>query len=199
MTRQLSYLVLVDGGTDRALLPVLDWTIHRLDPTVEILEPDIRKRRGSLPEAVDAVQTGAMLTFVHRDAEGLRLAERLRDFQGVQRPDVVPVVPVRMTEAWLLIDGPAIARAADRPGQTVRLPAVAALERMADPKRHLEQLLLDAAGQPTGRARKKFVAGLDARRANVATLISDFSPLLHLEAFRCFEQALRERYPYPVG
>ena len=33
------------------LVPVIQWAIHRLDPEVEILEPEFRKRRGSVGPA----------------------------------------------------------------------------------------------------------------------------------------------------
>src|SRR5690606_18674132 len=65
---------------------------------------------------------------VHRDAErdpvDLRLAEieRARSSARIEG-SLVPVVPVRMTEAWLLFDESAIRRAADNPNGTVDLAA----------------------------------------------------------------------------
>ena len=91
----------MDGGTDRALIPIIEWAIHRLDPQVEILEPDFRKRLGSVKDFIGSYKTGAMMIFVDRDAEGEPIEDRLREFDGVTRC-VVPVVPVRMTEAWVL-------------------------------------------------------------------------------------------------
>ena len=37
MSRQLTYAVIADGKTDRMLVPIIQWAIHRLDPEVEIL------------------------------------------------------------------------------------------------------------------------------------------------------------------
>ena len=196
MTRQISFAVVADGGTDRALVPILRWAIHRLDPDVEILEPDFVKRQGSMRDFLDKFRTGASLVFVHRDAESVPLKTRLTEFDGLGRADVVPVVPVRMTEAWLLIDRAAIARAAGRPDAVIRLPAIAALERLADPKDQLERLLLEAAGSPTGRRYKQFRASLVERRVNVAGLTRDFSPLERLKAFQRFQRALADCYPY---
>ncbi|MBX3275358.1 MAG: hypothetical protein KF729_34145 [Sandaracinaceae bacterium] len=194
--RQITFSVVADGGTDRALLPVLTWAIHRLDPDVEILEPGFVKRRGSVKECLSGLVTGAQLVFVHRDAESESLEARLREFEEVERDDVVPVIPVRMTEAWLLIDGAAIARAAGHPSVELKLPSVAALERLPDPKGTLEELLLQAAGDPTGRRRKKFLASLAERRVNVAEFVRNFSPLEKLEAFVRFQRTLSARYPY---
>ena len=52
MNRQLAYAVVADGETDRLLVPVIQWAVHRLDPGVEILEPEFRKRRGSVAEYI---------------------------------------------------------------------------------------------------------------------------------------------------
>lgn len=195
MSRQLTYSVVADGGTDRALIPIIEWAIHRLDPQVEILEPDFRKRLGSVKDFIGSYKTGAMMIFVHRDAEGEPIEDRLREFDGVTR-DVVPVVPVRMTEAWMLIDGAAIARAADRPNAVVPVPPIAQLETLADPKSDLEQLLTSAAGPLTGRRHKQFQRSIVNRRVNVANLIGDFAPLEAVPAFHRFQTDLASLYPY---
>ena len=115
MTRQIVFTIVGDGGTDRVLGPIIQWAIHRIDPVVDILEPEFRKRKGGVREFLEHYETGSMLLFVHRDSETLSRAERLEEFRGIERDDVVPVIPVRMSEAWLLIDGSAIATAAGRP------------------------------------------------------------------------------------
>ena len=196
MSRQLSYLLVADGGTDRALVPILEWAIHRLDPEVDILEPEFRKRHGSVPELLGSLETGAMLVFVHRDAETVDHSTRLQEFDGHARTDIVPVIPVRMTEAWLLIDGAAIGRAADRPDAAVSLPAVDRIEALANPKKVLEDLLLLAAGNPTGRRRKQFARSIVERRVSVASLTSDYSALEALPAFQRFQADLAACYPY---
>ena len=128
MNRQLTWSIVADGGTDRLLVPVIQWAIHRLDPDVEILEPEFRKRRGSVEESLGACSSGAMIIFVHRDSESLSLQDRLREFETVTRPNVVPVVPVRMSEAWIRFDGPAVARAAGSRDAEVPVPRVAEIE-----------------------------------------------------------------------
>ena len=92
------------------------------DPGVEILEPEFRKRSGGIVEFLATYSTGATLIFLHRDSESLTLDERLREFEPVERQGVVPVVPVRMSEAWLLFDSSAIARAAGSRETQVAVP-----------------------------------------------------------------------------
>lgn len=196
MRRQLTWSVLADGGTDRMLVPIIQWAIHQLDPTVEILEPQFRKRRRSISEDLETYGTGSMLVFVHRDSENLTLEERLTEFDDITRPDVVPVVPVQMSEAWILFNGTAIARAAGSSSSEVAVPSVAELESIPDPKARLDELLVEAAGRPTGRRRKVFRRSIVERRVSVAGYISDYGPLEGVSAFARFQETLAACYPY---
>lgn len=126
----------------------------------------------------------------------MTLDERLEDFAAVDRADVIPVVPVRMSESWLLLDATAIANAAGSPSSPVRVPPVAQIESITDPKDRLDDLLFGAAGAPTGRRGKLFRRSIAQRRVSVAEYISDYSPLEDLPAFRRFQDTLAERYPY---
>jgi hypothetical protein len=131
--------------------------------------------------------------FVHRDAERepreKRLAEirRAADEAGV--PVFVPVVPVRMTEAWFLIDERAIRQAAGNPNgeAALQLPKVASLEKVPDPKKLLRDSLIRAS-EKTGRRLQQFERDLGERAQRVAELIEDFSPLRQLAAFKDFEK-----------
>lgn len=198
MSRQLVYSVVADGGTDRLLVPIIQWAIHRLDPSVELLEPEFRKRSGSVKEFLDSYNSGRMLIFVHRDAENRSLEERMTEFDSINRPEVVAVVPVRMSESWLLFEGSAIAGAAGSPASHVQVPKISEIEGIADPKDLLDQLLFEAAGSPAGRRGKVFRRSIVERRVSVSLRISDFKPLEGLRAFRQFQQSLATSYPYPI-
>ena len=137
-----------------------------------------------------------MLIFVHRDSENLTLDERMEEFDAVDRQEVVPLIPVRMSESWLLFDGSAIAKAAGRPSSRVHVPRVVEIENIPDPKARLDELLVQAAGSPAGRRGRNFRRSIAGRRASVAEYISDYSPLEDLPAFSRFQQRLAERYPY---
>ena len=108
------------------------------------------------------------------------------------------MIPVRMSEAWLLIDAQAIAKAADSPTSSVSLPQLNKLEQIPDPKQELEHLLISAAGSPTGCRDKIFRRSLAVRRVNLSLLIRDYSPLESLSAFAEFQKALASAYPYTL-
>jgi hypothetical protein len=137
------------------------------------------------------------ILFVHRDAErpdlaSLRLAE-IRAATAQLGPASVPVVPVRMTEAWLLIEERAIRLAAGNPNGTaeIPLPPVQRLEHTPNPKDLLYRCLM-LASEMSGRRHGNFRQTLPRRVHLVAERIADFSPLRRLPAFARFEATTRE-------
>ena len=101
-----------------------------------------------------------------------------------------------MSEAWILFDGSAVARAAGSRTAAVPVPGIAEIEGIADPKDRLDELLFLAAGSPAGRRGRTFKRSIAKRRVSVAGYVTDYSPLENLPAFRRFQEALAERYPY---
>lgn len=122
----------------------------------------------------------------------------MSEFDGIVVDGLVQVIPVRMSESWLLCDAQAIAKAADSPSANVKIPKLKQIEQMAQPKDCLETLLFEAAGSPTGRRGKMFKNSLARRRVNLASLIVDYSPLESLDAFVEFQKSLATAYPYRV-
>lgn len=187
----LRYALLADGGSDRALLPIIGWVLSRHAHDVDFPEPGFRVRdlRRPIREEMDTAieRHRCEVLFVHRDAERMDPEVRRREIPAGDRP-IVRVVPVRMTEAWLLTDEAAIRTAANNPTSRVglQLPRAAGIESLPDPKRTLRELLLRAA-EVTGRRRKRFERDLPAIVHRVAELVRDHSPLRALPAFRRFE------------
>lgn len=190
--------LLTDGSSDAVLLPILRWVIRQQSElAVTITWADLRGLRRpprSLAErlrlAVDMYPCD--LLFVHRDAE--RASPDLRRDEiakatPAERP-VVCVVPVRMQEAWLLLDERALREAAGRPSGTepLSLPAARQWEALADPKARLHAALVTASGS-TGRRAKRFNPRRAAHR--MADLVTDWSPLRVCEAFQRLEAETR--------
>ncbi len=206
MLRQVRYTLLADGPSDRMLLPILGWLLSQIysswdcrlipqfaDPRT--LQKESRGLAGKVAAAMR--QYPCDLLFVHRDAEGESREKRVQEIREAMSPyadqPYVCVVPVRMTEAWLLTDEKAIRRAADNPSSQspIALPRVRDLEKLTDPKETLRQLLRDAS-ELHGRRRHRFYRDLAWRCQRVAELISDFTGLLNLSSFAaCHEETLR--------
>ena len=196
-------LIVGDGSSDAMLRHVLDWLLNDIYPELvfgiefaDLRQYDFHEKGLSarIEKSLELYDCG--LLFVHRDAENEAVEERLQEINTAvaQLEGIVPthvkVVPVRMTEAWLLIDKGAIRSGANNPNGTVslELPALSRLDSIVDPKAHLEQLLIQAADL-NRRRRKKFRPRKQMHR--VAETISDFSPLRVQESFRHLEEQLR--------
>jgi hypothetical protein len=197
----IQFTLLSEGSSDQALLPILSFVLReRGAETVEPQWADIRRLREPPQALPDKIRVAydlypCDLLFVHRDAERdgheFRREEIIRalDAAGMDVASVC-VVPVRMTETWLLIDEGAIREAAGRPrGRAVlNLPQLRRLEEEADPKAVLRQALRDAS-ELRGRRLRDFPVTQRVRR--VAELIGDYSELRGLSAFRALEREVQ--------
>lgn len=198
---EIRYTLITDGPSDRALLPILTWVL-REKGDVRLVQSEWADLRG-LPEPPQGLRERILsaidlfpcdLLFVHRDAEREDPETRYREIlnaiqEATKRSFQVPtvcVVPVRMTEAWLLLDEPAIRLAAGNPNgkNPLDMPDLSIIEQDPDPKSLLFQILRDASGL-TGRRLKKFNTA--ECRIRITELISDFSPLRQLNAFQRLE------------
>lgn len=205
---ELLYTLAPDGPTDRALLPILTWLLEQSGVKCAIQSKIIEPL--PIPKQPDAPRLSPLawrikysleyfpcdLLFVHRDAEkespdkrNTEIEEACRELTEIQTLPVICVVPVRMTEAWLLIEKQAIRYAAGNKNgrNSLAMPTLRSLENLSDPKETLYQLIQEACGL-SGRRRRQIPVSLWASR--VVDYIEDFSPLRQLTAFRTLEEAV---------
>jgi hypothetical protein len=196
----LRYTLVSDGSSDRALMPILTWLLREngvvmgIDPTWFDITRLVTKP-ANLTERIQAAirLTEPDLLFVHRDAEREPYENRVTEIKtAIETFDTIPVnvcvVPVRMTEAWLLTDEQAIRDAAGNPKGKVSLamPVIKQLESLSDPKQTL-YALLEKATDLSGRRLKKFTRSLPRALHRVADYTDDFRPLRLLNAFQMLE------------
>jgi len=201
---ELRFTLLSDGPGDKALMPILTWLLRHHLPTlpVQATWADLRRLPRAPRHLDERIQTAIDLypcdiLFAHRDAEGDLSDNRVSEIRTAVTqarlkktiPPVVRIVPIRMTETWLLFDENAIRCAAGNPngGVSLTLPKIRDLESVPDPKRCLNELLLTATELGTHR-RSRFDVSAAVQR--VADYIGDFSPLRQLSAFCTLEQEL---------
>jgi len=199
--RELTFTLLADGPSDAALIPILRWSLrqHMQLTTIQSEWADLRRLPnpprdlpGRILEALKLYPCDVL--FVHRDAENQNPDLRYREIElamervaaEIGRKCHVCVVPVRMQEAWLLINQSAIRRAAGNPNGTkaLALPDVSEIESIPSPKNRLFQLLKDAS-ELRGRRLEKFRPTKHVHL--IAANISDFSLLRQLPAFQRLE------------
>ncbi len=192
MSQLLQLLLIGDGASDQVLSRIIAWAVRQVAPSAAIA-PIVFRRRSPISRPLSELVTELQaeyrpnLLFVHRDAEKQSLQTRVLEIPS--DGPVVPVIPVRMTEAWLLIDANAIRKAAGNPNGKVHLdlPPIGRLEQLPDPKKTLKELL-EIASELSGRRLAQLDRASAAQR--VADYIDDFSELRRLPAFKFFETEL---------
>lgn len=200
------FTLVSEGPSDAALLHPLRWLLQAngVDRPIESAWADLRafpKPISGLDHKIRAALElyPCDLLFVHRDADREPRAKRVEEIRSaVQRISsdffagrpYVCVVPVRMTEAWLLFDEAAIRQAAGNPRSATPLclPPVSKVEDMPDPKAVLNETLQRATDKPARRLRK---FRTDQAVQRLAELIQDYSPLRKATAFQTLEQELQ--------
>ena len=178
VSRQLAYAVVADGGTDRLLVPIIQWAVQpagprRGDPRTGVQEAKRQRIRlpGCLQNRGDADLRPPRFRGLHarRAPEGVptrwidRMWSRSSPF-GCRNPGSCSTVPPSP-------------KAASTPTAQVPVPSITEIEHIPDPKGRLDQLLLHAAGRPSGRRGRIFRRSIVNRRVSVAEYIADFSPL----------------------
>lgn len=200
---KLRYTLVSDGSSDAALIPILHWLLKQNGVSCPIQAEWADLGRLSLPDRPtlsDKIQFSldaypCDLLFVHRDAETATREKRVQEINKAVAglPEfsfpVVCVIPIRMQEAWLLIDETAIKSAAgnSRYANQLGLPPVNRLEQLPDPKAFLHEKLKQASDL-NKRRRRRYPVARYARR--VPEFIRDFSLLRQLSAFVALEKEL---------
>lgn len=196
----MRYTLVTDGSSDRTLISIVNWALRNvgfagpIDPSwadLRRVRPlqrlDLRAR---ILTSIELYPCDLIL--VHRDGErehrDTRVAEILAS--APPSPQTVPVVPIRMTEAWLLHDVNAIREAAGNPNGTdeLDLPSLETMEQVPDPKEVLYTALRNACGL---NIRRRATLDVFQRTHRVAELITDFAALYRLSAFVAFQDDLR--------
>ena len=200
--KEIRYTLLSDGSSDRALLPILSWVLEQqIRCPIQETWADLRHLPNPPKKLSDRIRRSLELypcdlLFIHRDAEReplqKRRAEISQSLEEAGQLGAIPaicVIPVRMMEAWLLIDDNALRRAAGNPRgrQVLNLPPGDTLEQVPDPKSLLYDLLRQASGL-SGRKKKRFRVTENVQR--VPAFIRDFTPLRSLSAFVELENSI---------
>ena len=200
----LSYTLLSDGSSDRALIPIINWLLrnHLSDCAIEYQWADLRRLDKSLKNTFEKrIQMSidlypCDLLFIHRDAEKEPHEYRVSEIQSAisKLSDAIPptvcVMPVRMTEAWLLSDISALRKAASNPNGKVSLslPILKKIEDEPDPKKILNGLLREASELSSQRL-KRFSESERVHR--LSELTTDFSLLRILPSFLALESEIK--------
>ncbi len=174
--RNVRFVLICEGKSDEALVTHLQRLLIHCGATEAAGTSVARSTlpRSSTGQSAIGTKVGTLLAggwspdlwFIHRDADGAGYTARLAEIeegarQAGLKADWLAVIPVRETEAWVLLDEGVIRRVAGRPrGKTpLDLPKASQVESIADPKSVLEEALCkasEARGHRLKRFRKRF-------------------------------------------
>lgn len=199
------FLLLAEGSTDLGLQkPLEDLLIEAGFDSV--FPVGAYAMHGTVATKLEwAIQTdiSADIIFVHRDADNRPRSDRVdevaRAAESVEwhddpRPLVIPVVPVTMTEAWLLLDETAIRLVcgASTSGEALNLPKTSEIERRRDPKAILKKAFQDIS--PRRRGRRLPEEDFAAWRGRLLERLDIHGPVTQLSAWQALEADVRHAH-----
>jgi hypothetical protein len=173
----LRVLFLGEGSSDNGLTIHVQRVATSLDVDIAITAPDLARLPDPPGRSVEAKLQAVIgmggeydLLVIHRDADNAGSDPRRAEIAqgvascGLSSPHVA-VVPVRMTEAWLLLDEQLIRTVAGNPnGRTpLDLPSPQQVEGLADPKAELRRIFAEAS-ELRGRRLQTFKARFSYQR-----------------------------------
>lgn len=199
--KRVSATLVTDGSSDRLLKPLIELLFDEhtdLPYQVNYAEglPPIADGLQSRIESALALFPCDFL-FVHRDDEGVGITVRQQEIEnswpaGAQTTVLICVIPVRLTEAWLITNEMPIRSAVGNPNGTavLGLPAAKDIESSSDPKEILF-IALKAASELNARRKARF--NPHQFRHRVSELIDDLTPLRLLASFKHLEAQIKKQ------
>lgn len=198
--KRVTATLVTDGSSDRLLVPLIELLFsEHTDQAYQVncadgLPPVASGLKARIEAALALFPCDIL--FVHRDAERMSPGVRQQEIES-SWPDSLPkavlicVIPVRMTEAWLLASELPIRSAVGNPNgvEPLGLPAIKDIESLPDPKEVLFSALKAASGLNASR-KKRF--NPHAFRHRVSELAGDLAPLRQLASFRHLEAQLQK-------
>ncbi|MDW4896921.1 DUF4276 family protein [Streptomyces californicus] len=196
-------LFIGEGSSDNGLVPHVESIAVRKGLDISVTVPDfglLRLPTGhSVPDKIRAARGlgGSYdLTVVQRDADRGPAQDRRDEIEKAVEAEWpglrhVAVVPVRMLEAWLLLDEACLRHVAENPRGRIGLdlPKGAAVENIADPKQLLKDSLARAS-EYKGRRLAQFQKRFSQHRLRMLELLDPEGPVTCLPSWRAFVEDL---------
>lgn len=188
-----------EGTSDSGIVSHIEAIAADLDLDVTVTDPELDRLPRPPGLAVEAKLRAVLdvggtydLIVVHRDAENQGVDARVGEIADAvaavaESIPHVPVVPVRMTETWLLTNEDELRRVAGNPRGRIPLdlPPIGALERVADPKELLREALVRASGV-SGRRLDQVRKRFSQHRRQLLERLDRSGPVSRLQSWQHF-------------
>jgi hypothetical protein len=200
----LRIVFLAEGTSDSGIVPHIESIAAENDIEVSVTYPELdrlptRPGRAIAAKLAAVYRLGGVydLIVVHRDADSQGVQARVDEIGAAvaavtEAVPHVPVVPVRMTEAWLLTSESELRHVAGNPNgrNPLDLPGIASLERIADPKALLKEILGKASGA-SGRRLDKFQQRFSQHRRQLLERLDRAGPVNQLPSWQHFVTGIK--------
>ncbi|MFJ5842164.1 hypothetical protein ACIQGO_36390 [Streptomyces shenzhenensis] len=201
----LRVLFLSEGSSDGGLVPHIERVAAQVDVPVIVSAPDLSWLRKPVGREVSDKLRAARelsedfdLALLHRDADKFSTETRRDEIStsvAAVWPNLayVPVIPVRMLEAWLLLDEAAIRQVAGNPKGRVdlQLPKASTVEKVPDPKKVLKETI-SKASELRGRRLEDLNKRFPRNRHRLLELLDQEGPVSEVTSWRTFVAELSE-------
>ncbi|MEU4829582.1 hypothetical protein [Streptosporangium sp. NPDC023615] len=197
MTKTLSGLFIAEGSSDLPLAAIVEFLFAERGRNVRLSTPNYESLQKVDKDVRSKLVAGARLmgkpfdvAVVHRDADNAGRQARCDEIvRAVASSGVscalVPVIPVKMTEAWLLLDEGEIRKVAGNPNgrEDLGLPKIHEVEGLSDPKSFLRECLVRAASV-RGRKRQAAVSRFPQHRRQLLERLDLEGPVTRLSGWK---------------
>ncbi|NMO35326.1 DUF4276 family protein [Streptomyces sp. GMY01] len=188
-----------EGTSDDGLVPHIETVAAVGGTPVTVTAPDFGRLGSthchSVPEKLRVARRlgdDYDLIIIHRDADKFPAEDRRAEIAKAVAAEWpahphIAVVPVRMLEAWLLLDEMSIRQVAENPNGRMKLalPKGTAVEGIKDPKKLLKDTLAIASGY-TGRRLDGFQKRFPHHRHKLLERLDPYGPVSDLPSWRAF-------------
>ena len=199
MIRYVQFVFLREGTSDDGLLAHLESLLVR-EGADEVIG-EIRAYRGSTRQKLECFLEESLpvdAIFVHRDADQDGASARDKEIfdAGVlfaNCPPLIPVVPVSMTESWLLAEPEAIREVAGNQlgRMPLDIPPLHAIEGVADGKTKLKRAIADASGL-SGSKLSRLNRNFERNRAAILNRLDPNGPVAALPSWVQLERDIKD-------
>lgn len=201
-------LYLCEGSSDTGLRFHIEGIAGAMGRQILVTVPDLNRLPNKPGHSVEDKLRAAQqlsdgghtydLVVIHRDSDREapdRRRKEIAEAVAAVSPGLVhvPVIPVRMLEAWLVLDQSAIREVAGNPNgrMALDLPKPARAESVADPKALLKQAIATAS-EERGRGLQKLQTRFSENRARLLQMLDREGPVKQLASWQSFTADLRE-------
>jgi len=191
-------LFVAEGTSDAPLAGIVESLFFERGVSLRLSKPDYAMLGARVKKDVESrIRAGVALIgsaprviVVHRDSDNVDPFERRVEVESAVRAassgsHPVPVIPVKMTEAWLLLDEQAIRTVAGNPRGKLPLglPKTHEVESRADPKAILADCILRAS-ELTGRRRERLSKRFSDNRRQLLERLDHLGPVASLASWQ---------------